>query len=313
MGGKKTEIINFETADKKKISIPVATIVGDSPGPDAVITAGIHGREYGGILSAIQLLQQLTPSDINGSVKIITVCDTAASEWHSGKESPIDGLNLNRCFPGRQGGSYSVELAARIFDEIKGADYHMDIHSGLYLESCIPFSTYHRGRSGALNDRSHEIAYYYGLPNIVITESEGRWPDKGTCYAAAYENIGIPSALMLTGSFGVSGKEDIQRHIKGIKNVLRHFGSLKGDAAPVGRPLIHENMEWLYTKNGGIYHRMVNVGERVRRGQLIALITDYFGAPVEKIVSPINGQILILTESSVASPKDFAAAIGVTK
>ncbi len=121
MGGKKTEIVHFDIEDGRSIDLPVALVTGDSEGPDAVITAGIHGGEYGGIFAAIRLFRELSPSDIKGSVKFITVCDTAAFETR-GSHLTADGANLNRCFPGRPGGGYAQSLAAKILDEIKGAD-----------------------------------------------------------------------------------------------------------------------------------------------------------------------------------------------
>ena len=90
MGGKKTEIVHFDIEDGRSIDLPVALVTGDSEGPDAVITAGIHGGEYGGIFAAIRLFRELSPSDIKGSVKFITVCDTAAFETR-GSHLTADG------------------------------------------------------------------------------------------------------------------------------------------------------------------------------------------------------------------------------
>lgn len=310
MGGKKTEILHFDIGDGKSINLPVAVLTGDAEGPDAVVTAGIHGGEYGGIFAAIRLFRELSPADIKGSVKFITVCDTAAFETR-GSFLTAEGDNLNRCFPGRLGDGYAQSLAAKILDEIKGADYHMDLHSALPTCASLPLSTYHRGRSGALNDGSHEIAYYYGIPNIVITETEGRWKDKGTCYASVYENVGIPSALVQTGT--ATSSENIRRHIAGIMNVLRRFGTLKGAAAAVGRPQIYESMEWVYTKRAGLYTAAAAVGDKVRRGQMIGFVADCFGTPVEKIISPINGRLLSHIDSSAVGRNCRVASIGVMR
>lgn len=313
MGGKKTELLQFQTEDGRKIELPVALVIGDVKGPDAVVTAGIHGGEYCGVLAAIKLFRELSPADIKGSVKIITVCDTAAFESRNVSFSPLDKNNLNRSFPGKAKGSYNGVLAAKIFDEIKGADYHMDLHCGEVLERSAPFAIYHRGRKGELNDRSHEMAYYYGLPNIMITETEGRWSDKGTCYASVYENIGIPSALFQTGGLGIASADSVNTHTEGIKNVLRRFGTLRGNVQPVGRPQIFENMEMVYAKSRGIHYRRVSVGDMVRRGQMIGLLTDYFGTPTEKVLAPIDGKVLFMSESAAMTEKDFVAAVGVCR
>lgn len=310
MGDKKTGILHFDIEDGRSIDLPVAVITGDAEGPEAVITAGIHGGDYGGIFAAIRLFRELSPADIKGRVKFITVCDTAAFEPH-GSFLTADRTDLNRCFPGRLSDGYAQSLAAKIMDEIKGADYHMDLHSALPSCASLPFSAYHRGRSGALNDSSHEIAYYYGIPNIVITETEGRWQDKGTCYASVYENVGIPSVLVQTGT--ATSSETVRRHIAGIMNVMRRFGTLKGAAVSMGRPQIYESMEWIYTKRPGLYTATAAVGDKVRRGQMIGFVADCFGTPVEKVLSPINGRLLSHIDSSTVGKNSHVASIGVMR
>ena len=59
------------------------------------------------------------------------------------------------------------------------------------------------------------------------------------------------------------------------------------------------------------HYRRVNVGDAVKRGQMIGMLTDYFGTPTEKILSPIDGKVLFISESSAMSERDFVAAIGV--
>ena len=313
MGGKKADILNFTTADGKNIDLPVGLIIGDAPGPEAVITAGIHGKEYCSIYAAQKLFCELSPSDIKGSLKIITVCDTATFETGESNSSPIDDLNLDRCFPGKLKGSYSFVLAARIFDEIKGADFHIDLHTSSSAEHTDSFALYHRGRCAQRNDKAHEIAYYSGEPNIVITEAEGRWQDGGTCYSNVYEMIGIPSTMLIYSVHGSDEAECISRCAGGITNVLRRFGLLKGAPAPVGRPQIYESMVEVRAHSKGVLYRSVTVGDVVRRGQLIGILADYFGKPLEKILSPINGKVMFMTRSP-AIPKDgFVAAIGIGK
>lgn len=46
MGGKKTELLQFQTEEGRKFELPVALVIGDAEGPDAVVTAGIHGGEF---------------------------------------------------------------------------------------------------------------------------------------------------------------------------------------------------------------------------------------------------------------------------
>ncbi len=310
MGGKKKEILHFDIGEGQAVDLPVAVISGESAGPEAVITADIHGGDYGAVFAAIRLFRELSPSDIKGSIKFITVCD--AAPFASGcPRRGADMGNLGRCFPRCPNCRYCRAVAAKILDEIKGADFHLDLHGTLPACLSLPFAAYHRGRSGALNDGSHEIAYYYGLPNIIITETEGRWQDKNTCYANVYEKIGIPSASVQAGT--AARDETTRLHIAGIMNVLRRFGTIKGSASPVGRPQIYESMEWIYANRPGLYTAAAAAGEKVRRGQMIGFVTDCFGTPVEKIISPVNGRLLSQTESAAVGKNGFVANVGVMR
>jgi predicted deacylase len=163
MSGKKAEILKFATRDNIDISIPLATITGEKPGPTAVITAGVHGCEYPGIAAAIRLYKTLEPRDVSGTIKIVTISNVAAFEARSMFITPIDGKNPNRFFPGNPDGTYSEALAYRLMEIIKTGDYYIDMHGGDMVEDLEPFSIYHAGESEELDGKSYEIAKYYGL------------------------------------------------------------------------------------------------------------------------------------------------------
>ena len=47
---------------------------GSRPGPHVLITAGIHGSEYPGILAARKLRAFLSQADIAGTVTVLPLC-----------------------------------------------------------------------------------------------------------------------------------------------------------------------------------------------------------------------------------------------
>ena len=313
MSEKKTEILRFETPCGKELFFPVATVTGDAPGPSAVITAGIHGCEYPGIAAAIRFFKELSPKDVKGSVKIITITSTAAFEARSMFVTPHDQTNPNRVFPGRAGGSYSEVLAYRVMELIKGSDYHLDLHGGDMVEELDPFSIYHRWGDEKVTALSYDLAHYYGLPNIVVTEKGGLWPDDGTTYANVAEKLGIPSAIVEAGAMGVLDEDSVQRHLFGLRNVLRRFGSLEGEAEEVPQPEIFENMSWLYTGHKGMFYMHVKVGDYVKKGDTIGVLEDYFGNYIETVTSPVDGKALFLTGNPAMKEHGLVAGIGVSK
>ena len=119
------------------------------------------------------------------------------------------------------------------------------------------------------------------------------------------------SALVQTGT--ATASENVRRHLAGLMNVLRRFGTLKGATAPVGRPQIYESMEWIYAKRSGLYSAVAAVGDKVRRGQMIGFVADCFGTPVEKILSPINGRLLSQVDSSAVGRNSYVATVGVMR
>lgn len=69
---------------------------GSRPGPHVLITAGIHGSEYPGILAARKLRAFLSQADIAGTVTVLPLCNPTALKERAKAIFPEDGKNLNR-------------------------------------------------------------------------------------------------------------------------------------------------------------------------------------------------------------------------
>ena len=68
------------------------------------------------------------------------------------RTSPIDGVNLNRAFPGRRDGTVTQRIARYVADVlIPMADLVLDIHSGGRTLDFLPFAAAH-----VLSDPEHE-------------------------------------------------------------------------------------------------------------------------------------------------------------
>jgi len=61
---------------------------------------------------------------------------------------------------------------------------------------------------------------------------------------------------------------------------------------------ISDPVEVLTSPRTGILYPRVEPGQQVRKGQLLADITDFFGAPIAEVLSPLDGVILYI----VATP-----------
>src|SRR6185369_12991213 len=99
------------------LEVPVAIVHGSRPGPRVSVTAGIHGAEYVSIAALREVVLGLDPSIVTGS---------------------LDGLNLNRQFPGDRDGSPTQRLAHWLTTEvIAGSDAFVDMHCGDMNEALV--------------------------------------------------------------------------------------------------------------------------------------------------------------------------------
>ena len=141
--------------------------------------------------------------------------------------NPLDGLNLNRQFPGDRDGSPTQRLAHWLTTEvIAGSDAFVDMHCGDMNEALVSFTGIEETGDAAVDARSRELAEAYGLHYLLIGPS----PGTTTTAAAA---LGIPAVLGEVGGQGRWPMEDVALHAAGFRRVLQAGGLI--DAAP-GRP-----------------------------------------------------------------------------
>ncbi|OJI92401.1 hypothetical protein LY10_03105 [Planktotalea frisia] len=79
-------------------------------GPVALMIAGTHGDEFEGPSALMRLVDDLSLKDISGQIIIVPALNATAVRA-SERCSPLDGVNLNRAFPGDPLGSISEQIA----------------------------------------------------------------------------------------------------------------------------------------------------------------------------------------------------------
>ena len=303
---KKTENTLFYSAGEgHEIQIPVVKLEGDAPGPHAIITAGIHGCEYPPIIAATEFCRTCDLKDIRGTVTVVTISTLESFRTRTPFVCPIDGKNPNRFFPGDPKGSYTEQLTYHLFhDVIANGDYHMDLHCGDITETLAPFCEFGTGYSDKVDTMSRDIALYSGMPNLVesnLHADPGDLPE-GLNYMNSVKH-GIAGAIVEVGQMGRTDRAYVEGQLFCIRNVLRHFGNLAGEAIPTSDPSWFTSYDSVYAPAKGIFLRCVEPGTDVDAGQKIGDIFDYFGNPVAPVFTHSAGRILYLT-SSIAVEKD---------
>ncbi|NDA67046.1 MAG: hypothetical protein EBY09_10460, partial [Verrucomicrobia bacterium] len=124
------------------IFIP-CTIVARGTGPTVLILAGNHGDEYQGQIAIMKLARELTPEMVNGRIILIPSLNFPAARAAT-RLSPVDGMNMNRAFPGQPEGAVTSQIAHYLTTVLfPMSDVVIDIHSGGRSMEFVPCSTMH--------------------------------------------------------------------------------------------------------------------------------------------------------------------------
>lgn len=135
------------------VTIPIA-VINNGEGPTLLLTGGVHGDEYEAPVALIKLIRQLKTEELQGRLIIIPSLNLPAA-MAGQRCSPIDGLNLNRVFPGKRDGTITEMIAHYVCEVLLPmTDVVFDIHSGGNTLEYIPEVSMYLGDYAARQQRA---------------------------------------------------------------------------------------------------------------------------------------------------------------
>ncbi len=290
--------------------LPVVVCRGRQTGPTLAVTAGIHAAEYPGIASAVRLARDTDPSQLRGTLIVVPLVNSPGFYERSMYTNPRDGKNINRTFPGDAHGTAAQQVTHFLTTElIAGADAYIDLHGGDLIEGLVPFAIYQRTGRADVDAASQALADAYGLDYVLAAP-----PDAvpGSSYTAA-ARLGIPAIIAEVGQQGIYDQGSVNRHVTGLRNVLRHLRMLDGQPAPVTRPARLSRFVWMYADSAATYHPVVAAGDIVKHDQVIGELRDIFGEVVQTLRAPAGGPVLFLVTALAVRKGDPLIGIGVAE
>lgn len=279
--------------------VPLTVINGTAgPGKSVVFIGGTHGNEFEGQVAVWRLMHELDPAEISGRVILIPRLNMPACVTGT-RDSPMDGANLNRAFPGNPKGTLTYRIAhfvtSRIFPRV---DVVIDLHAaGLGREFAL-CTSFHMVDDPVQFEEMRTVASLFDTPVVMIYSSEmasGLLTDE----AEAMGKITIGSEL--GHSHGIH-PQGLQHAYHGLKNVLRYYKMMAGDIVRVDPERDHpprlveavglEN--YVPTPFTGVYEPMYKVGTPVEEGQLIGRLYNFerVDEPAFEVRAPRAGYIL---------------------
>jgi predicted deacylase len=297
------------------VMIPM-TVIAHGSGPTVLALGGNHGDEYQGQVAIMKLAQGIPQGDVQGRLILIPSLNFPAA-LAATRLSPIDGMNLNRAFPGDAHGSVTSQIAHYLTHELFPiSDAVIDIHSGGRSMEFVPCSHMH-----VVSDRAQRQA---------MLDAMLAW---NTDFCFLYTDIAGSGLLpveaenqgktVVTTELG--GGEAIPASVHriahdGLVNVLRHLGVLSGalqSRESLGLPptvltQALESKNYLLAPESGIFEVCVELGDMVAVDQLIGRI-HFLERPDRQaieILAPKPGYLICMRSPCKTQQGDCVAVIG---
>lgn len=277
--------------------VPVTVLVGPGaePGRGLVAIGSTHGNEYEGPVAIKTLLGELNIADVAGRIVLIPVLN--ASAFRAGtRDTPEDGGNLNRAFPGDAAGTLTQRLAhfvsARVFPHVHVV---LDLHAGGRVARFPLLASFHRVADAAQAREMEAAARGFGTP--IAGYYQDATPGLLTSCAERLGKITVGGEFGWGEAVNAAGVAMAQRGI--LAAALRH-GLWRGtlpppQCAPDAQVLCDSSDLGCYVlaPRGGVFEPAVACGERVAEGQTIARLHDFesIDAPALDLRAPHEGYI----------------------
>jgi N-alpha-acetyl-L-2,4-diaminobutyrate deacetylase len=292
------------------VMIPIC-IVRNGKGPTALLTGGNHGDEYEGPLALFDLARTLEPRDVSGAVIIVPAMNYPAFRAGT-RTSPIDKGNMNRSFPGKPDGTVTQKIADFFQrDLLPRADLVVDIHSGGKTLDFVPFCAAHVLPDKAQEQRAFAAVEAFSAPysnRMIEIDTVGM-------YDSAAEDMGKIFITTELGGGGTARAATIAVARRGVRNVMRHAGILRGAIEKVPtRWLDMPSADcFAFAEADGLIETAVDLGAAVMEGDMLAQIhsisrTD---TPPQVVRAKMSGILAARHFPGLVQTGDCAAVIAV--
>jgi hypothetical protein len=270
-------------------AMPVHVFHGRREGPALFVCAAIHGDELNGVEIIRRLLRLKRLNQLAGTLYAIPIVNIYG--FMANTRYLPDRRDLNRFFPGKEGGSLASELASVFFENVvKKCGYGIDLHTGSNHRRNLPHIR------GDMEDPAVlSMAEAFGAP--LALDLSGM---EGSQRAAAKES-GVRVLLFEAGEPLRFDEFSIRAGLRGITSVLESL-----DMLPAGKrrrrrvPLqIATDRAWCRAPASGLFRAVAKLGQHVGQGEVLGTIHDPFGGRSTDLFAPRDG--VIIGDQSLAS------------
>ncbi len=252
------------------------------------IVSGLYGDELQGQYICYEVIRRIKKDfdKLKGIVDVYPSLNPMGLDSKM-REIPGSGMDMNVLFPGSKSGALGEYTASCVFDDIKGADVCIDLHSSnLYIHE-IP-------QVRMNDDRTEEL-----LPIAKCLNTDMIWVHPSTSVlngslAHSLNEVGVKCVVIESGVAYRINQPYCDSIVEGLFVLMRELGIWSGDTIVPKEVQVtgDRDIEYINAESSGIFIPKVSVYDRVCTGDEIGTIVDVITGSVEEVVIATgNGMI----------------------
>lgn len=255
----------------------------------ACIVGAMRGNEYQQLYICAQLIKTLKQLEMKGAIvankQILVIPSLNSHAINIGKKYwAMDNSDINRQFPGNKDGEATSRIAAKVMEVVDGYAYGIQFPSFYLQGEFIPHV-----RMAETGHQNLGLANLFGLPYVLVGEPRAfdqktlnyNWQLNGTSafsvYTSTTRNIDEVSA---------------RQAVAAVLRFLTRMGIIRYQShnGYIASVIEEEDLLSVKTPASGILHKLCQINQEVKRGDLLAQVLDPYDASViADIVSPVDG------------------------
>jgi predicted deacylase len=296
------------TATGAQLTIGMNVLEGRSPGPRVALVSTHHGEEIFTADLIRRLMEEVSTETIAGTLYTIPCANPLAFEWGT-RNTPQDGQNMNRVFPGNDGGWVTEIMARAVTDAlVPNIDVLVDFHCG-GTDTTIHY-TYTQDPTTEKGRQVHELA--------LIAGAEVLWESPGPAGTLAGDTAaqGITTIIVEAGGGTSFGTPMDERAMRGVTNILKHVGMLQGELEVDPPRVVVRRGTGLRPRHGGLFLPEVGLemlGKRVAKGTLLGrVVSAHTFEELDRLEAPYEPTEIMMVRDRISKvhPGDYAYILG---
>lgn len=294
-----------ETMHIKKNRLQPDSLTGDEK--RFCLVTGLHGDELEGQYICYSLIRKImnNPENLKGIIDVYPCLNPLGMETIT-RRVPTFDIDMNRTFPGNIEGDMIEFSAAKLIEDMKSADFCVDIHASNIFIREIP-------QTRILNrDKDKLIKYAMLLNTEFIWVHNSQTVGEASLYHSL-NGCGVPTLSVEMGAGMRITKEYGDEITDGIFCLLKELGIWNGEVITPKTPIISDDINHvtlIHAEEPGIFLPYVKHWHDIHKDEVVGeIVCSLTGEIRSRILAPCDGVIFTLREYPVVYAGSLIARI----